>query len=270
MEKIKKLGICGKLGTWLGKFMMGHSQAVKVGDQISDWEEVLSGIPQGSVLGPLLFLLMISDLGEDVGPEQAKVLKYVDDSKGMKAVANQEDVQEFQAVINKFTEWQKKNNMRFNSSKFQLMRLGPNCTLKNSTTLFTEDMVSPLVPIDKVKDLGIIVDSGANFKLQRLEATSKALKKALWVLRTFDTRSPGVMVTLWKSLVQPQFDYCSQIWSPVDLPGPLQSMEQPLRAFTRKVWGCSQLSYWERLAKLKLSSIQWWFERYKIFMSGRF
>ena len=97
----------------------------------------------------------------------------------------------------------KNNNMRFNSSKFQLMRLGLNNTLKTSTTLYTDDMVSPLDPMDKVKDLGTTVDSEANFKLQRLEATSKALRKASWVLRTFDTRSPGVMVTLWKFLVQP-------------------------------------------------------------------
>ena len=104
MKKLKKLGIQGKLGSWLGKFMMGRLQAVKVGDQISDWVLVRSGIPQGSVIGPLLFLLMISDLGDDVDPEEAKVLKYVDDSKGMKAINSPEDVQSFQTVVNMFTE----------------------------------------------------------------------------------------------------------------------------------------------------------------------
>ena len=72
------------------------------------------------------------------------------------------------------------------------------------------------------------------------------------------------MVTLWKTLVQPNFDYRSQLWSLVDLPGPLKEMEEPLKAFTRRVAGCQELTYRERLAKLKISSIQRRFERYKI------
>ena len=72
------------------------------------------------------------------------------------------------------------------------------------------------------------------------------------------------MTILWKSLVQPNFDYCSQLWSPVDQPGPLGEMEEPLRAFTRKVNGCHDITYWQRLEKLKLTSIQFRYERYKI------
>ena len=104
----------------------------------------------------------------------------------------------------------------------------------------------------------------ATFKAQMLSATNKAQHKASWVLRTFSTRNPKIMTTLWKSLVQPNYDYCSQLWSPVDQIGPLRDMEEPLKAFTRRVAGCYNLTYWERLERLNLTSIQRRFGRYKI------
>ena len=72
------------------------------------------------------------------------------------------------------------------------------------------------------------------------------------------------MSKLWKSLIQPNLDYCSQLWSPVDQPGPLGALEEPLKAFSRKVYGCQHLNYWQRLSFLNISSIQRRFERYKI------
>ena len=182
LAKLKNLGIVGKIGAWLGSFMMGRQHAVKVGDKISAWIDVTSGIPQGSVIGPLLFLIMIGDLGEDVGAGDAKILKYVDDTKGMKGVRTPEDMKDFQDVIFKFTNWQVQNNMKFNSAKFQLLRLGNNLDLKESTSLYIDSPTDPLVPVNEVRDLGVIVDKMASFKAQRINATSKAQKKAAWVL----------------------------------------------------------------------------------------
>ena len=65
LRKVKNLGITGKLGRWIGGFIMGRWQMVRVGNMTSSWTEVLSGIPQGSCLGPLLFLIYIQDMGGD-------------------------------------------------------------------------------------------------------------------------------------------------------------------------------------------------------------
>ena len=151
--------------------------------------------------------------------------------------------------------------MLFNASKFQLIRMGPNLPLIQTTHLYIDSPTTPLVPVQEVKDLGIIIDNNGNFKAQRLAATAKAQRKAAWVLRTFTTRKPEILATLWRSLVQPNLDYCSQLWSPVDLPGPLREMEEPLKAYTRRIIGCKDLNYWERLKKLRMSSIQRRFER---------
>ena len=77
----------------------------------------------GTVIGPLLYLIMISDLGSDVSKKEAKMLKYVDDSKTMKKVEEEEDVHEFQQVIGKLTKWQRDNNMKFNQDKFLALRI---------------------------------------------------------------------------------------------------------------------------------------------------
>ena len=222
LAKLKALGITGKLGTWLGSFMIGRKQAVKIEDQVSEWVEVISGIPQGSVIGPLFFLIMIGDLGKDVQEEEAKVLKYVDDSKAMKGVKNEEDVSELQSVIGKLTNWQINNNMKFNSTKFQLLRFGNNLPLKRTTNLYIDSSSSPLIPSEEVRDLGVLIDDKADFKAQRLSAVSKAQKKAAWVLRTFSSRRPEILSTLWKSIVQPNLDYCSQA---VVTSGPARSTE---------------------------------------------
>ena len=146
LKKIKLLGISGPLGTWLGKFMLGRTQAVRVGSTISKWVVMKSGVPQGSVLGALLFLIMIGDMGQDIQEEQAKLLKIVDDSKILKAVNTPEDIQDLLASLQKLYTWQEQNNMSFNAAMFQGLGYGVNEDLKTNTTIYTNDPDIPIEP----------------------------------------------------------------------------------------------------------------------------
>ena len=157
LRRLHHLGVRSCLGRWISDFVLGRRQAVKVCKVASSWSQVISGIPKGSILGPLFFLLYIGDLGTNIPPEDALVLKYIDDTKVTKGVSNEEDVEGFQSTLGKVYEWQTLNNMKFNDSKFQVVRLGHNQILKDSTSLFTSNYSELIRPCDQVRDLDIII-----------------------------------------------------------------------------------------------------------------
>ena len=87
--KLREIGINGKLGSWIGSFLSERKQVVRVGDTLSRSEEIISGVPQGSVLRPFLFLVYIQDMGLE---SKAQTFLYVDDSKVIKPVSKEDDV----------------------------------------------------------------------------------------------------------------------------------------------------------------------------------
>jgi ribonuclease P/MRP protein subunit RPP40 len=269
LTKLAGMGIRGSLGRWIGKFLHLRSQSVRVGSSISSWLHVVSGVPQGTVLGPLLFLCFIADLGADLGPGSSLLLKYVDDTKAVKEISSLDDVEDMQEDLEALYQWQITNNMEWNSSKFQSLRMGTNHCLRNESLLFTPNFTDPIPEKDVVKDLGVLMDRGGTFGPQRASANAKAHQKAGWCLRTFRSRDLGTLKTLWSSLIRPHQDYCSQLWSPVGLAGELLKQESPLRAFTKRIRGFSALSYWERLAAASMYSTERRQERYKIIYSWK-
>ena len=90
------------------------------------------------------------------------------------------------------------------------------------------------------------------------------MRKFSWILRTFQTRELAPLRTLWKALVQPHQDYCSQLWAPVGLQGDLGAQETPLRSFTRGIRGLRSLPYWERLQACGLQSTERRQDRYRL------
>ena len=93
------------------------------------------------------------------------------------------------------------------------MRFGTNETLKEETVYFTDDMTDVKKQVNSCRDLGIILKD-AKFDNHIVQMCKKVKQKSGWVLRTFYTRSPQFMKTIFKSLIQPHLDYCSQLWMP--------------------------------------------------------
>ena len=99
--------------------------------------------------------------------------------------------------------------------------------LENSL-LFTPEYEDVLSPMPSVKDLGVMIDANMDWKPQRSKAIRKANQKAGWILCTFSTRNMSLLRTLWKSLVQPHLDYCSQMWAPSKCVGASRDLEGTL------------------------------------------
>jgi len=121
LEKLRKHGIGGKLLRTIGNWVSKRRQRVCVKGVKSTWEEVWSGVPQGAVLGPLLFLIYINDLEEDV---ISKVFKFADDTKSFRQVSDMVDAVGMQEDLDRLVEWADKWQMQFNVSKCKVMHVG--------------------------------------------------------------------------------------------------------------------------------------------------
>ena len=109
--KLKAHGIGNVMITWIEKWLSDRRQRVVVDGEVSNWKSVLSGVPQGSVLGPILFLIYINDLDDDI---TSKVLKFADDTKVFRKIKSDTDRQQLQDDLNKLTEWSEKWQMLIN------------------------------------------------------------------------------------------------------------------------------------------------------------
>ena len=193
-------------------FLSTRKQKVVVDGTSSKDTEVTSGVPEGTVLGPLLFLIYISDIGENILSSK-KV--YVDDTKLIKAVKDEKDVEDLQGELDILYKWAEENNMQFNGKKFQVVRYGKDENLKNETLYFTENTENIVERHEVVRDLGVMMSDDASFKDQIEKVAKKVRQKTGWVLRTFYSRKTLLMKTLFKTLVVPHIDYCSQLWMPI-------------------------------------------------------
>ena len=258
LRKLHSLGIRGKLGRWLTAFLTGRDQAVVINGKRSQAQPVISGVPQGSVLGPLIFLVLIGDIDKDV--LHSFLSSFADDTRIGRGVESEDEARLLQSDLEAVFRWATENNMQFNSDKFEVVRYR---SKKSADVQFEYASNNGQVIMEKkmLTDLGVTMSCDASFNQHVLSICSKVKKKAGWALRTFMTRDKLPMLTIWKTLVIPHHDYCSQLWCPVKT-GLTQSLELLQRSFVSKIRGMKQLSYWEQLKTLRLYSLERRRERY--------
>ena len=236
----------------------------------SDIAKVLSGVPQETVLGPLLFILLIRDLEQVV--TSSTVSFFADDTRVSKQISCYEDCMLLQDDLYKILDWSLRNNMKLHEQKFELLN-----HLHNSKSSIYElpfvvenlrykvSSEEILYPVENVRDLGAQVSNNLNWSRHICSMVTKAKSKLSWVFSVFKTRDRTVMTTLYKTLVWSTLEYCCPLWNPVKVTN-IQLIEGVQRTFTSRISGLEHLNYWERLAHLKLMSLQRRRERYLILM----
>ena len=258
LQKLFNMGIAGNVFNWISSFLTNRFQSVYVQGEKSSFVPVQSGVPQGSVVGPLLFLIMLKDI--DSNTSTANVSSFADDTRVLAGISTLEDVSALQSDLTKIFQWSTDNNATFNSDKFECLRYGKNKSIiESSFYLSNNQSVIECKPY--VRDLGVTISSDGKFDEHISKTAISANQKCAWVLRTFKTRDRFPLLILWKSLILPILDYCSQLWCPA-APGKIRALEVVQMNYIRKIFGMSSLDYWEQLKTLKMSSLQRRRERY--------
>ena len=262
MNKIHALGITGRLADWIHCFLTQRTQQVVVNSAKSSAREVISGVPQGSVLGPLIFLILIGDIDKNIAT--AFLSSFADDTRIGRDVDCEADAESLQSDLNSVYDWCRENNMSFNSDKFEYLSYFSNTNnAEFHNPIYLDNNGEQIKQSDHVKDLGVYMSSSGTFKYHVDHTIAKSRQLCGWILRTFATRAVFPMLTLYKSLILPHLDYCSQLWCP-STPGEIAKVETIQRTFIRKITTVHKLSYWEQLKYLKLFSLQRRRERYRI------
>ena len=260
LHKLKALRISGKIGQWIANFLQKREQRVTINGLLSDPVTVKSGVPQGSVLGPLLFLILIGDINKGV---DSSIGLFADDTRVWKGISSISDETALQDDLNQVYYWAQTNNMSFNNTKFEVIRFSKN---KNLEPSYRSAEGGAIVQRGSLRDLGITMCDTGDFKLHIDQVATKGRQMCAWILRTFISREREVLIPLFKQLVLSTLEYCSVLWAPTDA-GSISKIEAVQRAYTRRIQGlsgCNRPNYWERLKILALYSLERRRERYRI------
>ena len=213
LHELKECGVVGKVGCWLASFLDSETrkQAVVVDGRVSPLSPVLSGVPQGTVLGPVLFLVHIRNISMNLS-EATSASSFADDTRIQRGVSSTVDCSDLQADLQLVYSWAEKVNMKFNSTKFECIRYWADQTKAPAFNYLAPDM-SPIEVKSDLRDLGVQLSNNLSFTVHIENTVAAGSKLAGWGLRTFWGRGRYVMLTILKCLVQPKLDYCSQLRS---------------------------------------------------------
>ena len=263
LHKLKTAKVLGKVGCWLAAFLDSENrqQAVVVEGRVSSLSAVISGVPQGTVLGPVLFLLHIADIAVNVS-HLSTASSYVDDTRVTRSISDKVDCKALQEDLSTIYSWAEEVNMEFNCDKFECLRYWPKQHTRPDFC-YTAPGGTVIQEKEHLRDLGVEMASDLTFSVHISNTVSAANRLVGWALRTFRRRSRLVMLTIWKSLVQSKLDYTSQLWSPADQSS-IGELESVARHFTAQISGMEGLDYWQRLSALSLYSQERRRERYQM------
>ncbi len=199
MFKVKQLGIDNTLCNWIENWLSNRKERVVINGTSSDWAPVTSGVPQGSVLGRVLFIIYINDI--DVGLNSF-ISKFTDDTKLGNSIITDYDRMRLQEDLRNTSEWSQRFEMPFNVNKCQILQVG------TRNPKFEYEMNGTKVEsVQCVKDLGVTIASSLKFSQQCKNGTGKANRMLGFINKNFSFKNKTVILPLYISLVRPHLEY---------------------------------------------------------------
>jgi len=256
LSKMRSYGIDGNILDWVKAFLVDRRQRVAVNGFFSSWMDVLSGIPQGSVLGPLLFVLYINDLPDSIA---SSIFMFADDTKLYREIRGEDDLIILQSDLNELQRWSRMWLLQFHPEKCKVMSV----TRKNDPDERTYNMRKNnagadnrhrLSSTEEEIDLGVIFDRKLTFEQHISTKVNKANQMMGLVRRSFKHLDPENFRWLFKAIVRPHLEYANTVWSPLRKKD-ITMIENVQRRATKMLPGLKDLSYPERLRKIGLPTL---------------
>ncbi|KAF2353570.1 Reverse transcriptase domain [Trinorchestia longiramus] len=242
MSKVEAHGIRGNYSRWIRNCLTGRTQCVVIHDETSDPALVTSGVPQGRVLGPLLFIIYINHL--DVGII-SKINKFADDTKLCHRAFTERDRATIQSDLNRLLHWTETWQMNFNTEKCSVMHVGANYRHFQHTMY---DIT--IETVHQQRDLGVIVTENLKHDKQVEKSVKNGSRILDFIERNFEYKLKNIILPLYKALVWPHLEYAVQLWSPT-LRKDINKMEKIQRKATKIIQKLRNLSYERRLQRLE-------------------
>ena len=241
-------GISGKTLAWIESWLSGRQQRVILNGSKSNWENVLSGVPQGSVMGPILFLIFINTIESNI---DSNVLKFADDLKIFRVIGDKCDEEALQLDLDNLVEWSNIWQMNFNVNKCKVMQLG-RVKIQTSYQMGGQS----LIPTDKEKDLGVLVNTKLSPSEQVFAVRQKALRMLGAIYRNVQYKNGEIISKLYYAFVRPHLEYCVQAWAPM-YEKDSWLLERVQKRATKMTNGLGCLPYEERLKVLNMFSLKY-------------
>ena len=245
--KCESLGIQGSLLRWISSFLLHRTQSVRVGHELSAPFPVLSGVPQGTCLGPLLFSLYLSDIST-ILPPGVSFSVFADDLK----LSTVNDTSLLQSSLNALQSYATSWGLTISSSKSTVMLLGKS----HPPSFFSID--NNILPIStRFKDLGLTYTNALSFHPHVRDTIAKARSRCAYIHRAFSSRSPALYGLLFKVYIRPILEYGSELWNTKKCRD-MDDLERVQAHYTRLCLRKCRLpyeSYQERLQRFDLETL---------------
>jgi len=253
--KLKAYGIDGNLIGWIASFLSNRTQVVRLNNCLSNSIAVTSGVPQGTVLGPTLFLIFINDIADIFSDLNVTLKLFADDVKLYSCYHACVDNDDLDKAIIRLIDWSNKWQLRIANEKCLVLRIyNSRCKFNIQHKCYNINNCD-LPCLSHVRDLGITVDSNLNFNQHISLIVHKAHQRANLILKCFQSRDRKLLLKAFCTYVRPLLEYCTPVWSPHHS-YLVHKVEGVQRSFTKRIHGLKTLSYIDRLDKLAIDSLE--------------